>query len=43
MIAGVETLDGGLIALTRFVGEIGFDVEQLKEIVDTYRGELGRD
>lgn len=40
MIASVDTLDGGLVALTRFTGEIGFDVEQLKEIVDTYLGEL---
>jgi triosephosphate isomerase len=41
-IASVATLDGGLIALTKFTGEIGFDVEQLKEIIDTYLEELSR-
>lgn len=39
-IASVETLSGGLIALTKFTGQIGFDVEQLKEILDTYLAEL---
>jgi len=36
MIAGIETIAGGLIALTRFTGEIGFDVPGLKGIVDKY-------
>jgi triosephosphate isomerase len=36
MIAGIETIDGGLVALTRFTGEIGFDVPGLKGIVDKY-------
>jgi triosephosphate isomerase len=40
MIASVEALNGGLVALTRFTGEIGFEVEQLKEIVDSYLGEF---
>jgi triosephosphate isomerase len=36
MIASIETIDGGLVALTRFTGEIGFDVPGLKGIVDKY-------
>jgi triosephosphate isomerase len=36
MIAGIETIDGGLVALTRFTGEIGFDVQGLKGIIDRY-------
>ena len=36
MIAGIETIGGGLVALTRFTGEIGFDVPGLKGIVDKY-------
>lgn len=36
MIAGIVTIDGGLVALTRFSGEIGFDVPGLKGIVDKY-------
>ncbi len=36
MIAGIETIDGGLVALTRFTGEIGFDVQGLKGIVEKY-------
>lgn len=35
-IASIETIDGGLVALTRFTGEIGFDVPGLKGIVDKY-------
>ena len=41
MIASIDTLDGGLVALTQFTGEIGFDVVQLKEIIDTYLAALG--
>lgn len=37
MIAGIETIDGGLVALTRFTGEIGFDVQGLKGIVEKYQ------
>ena len=40
MIASIDTLDGGLVALTRFSGDIGFDVMQLKEIVEVYLAEL---
>lgn len=36
MISGVETIDGGLVALTRFNGEIGFYVEDLKNIIEKY-------
>lgn len=36
MIAGIETIDGGLVALTRFTGQIGFDVAGLKGIVEEY-------
>lgn len=36
MLAGVPEIDGGLIALTRFTGEIGFYPEEYAEIVDLY-------
>ena len=36
MIASIETIGGGLVALTRFSGDIGFDVPGLKGIVDKY-------
>ncbi len=36
MIAGIESIDGGLVALTRFTGEIGFEVSGLKGIVEKY-------
>jgi triosephosphate isomerase len=36
MIAGISTIDGGLVALTRFSGEIGFYVEDLKKIIENY-------
>ncbi len=36
MIAGIDSIGGGLVALTRFTGEIGFDVKGLKGIVDKY-------
>jgi triosephosphate isomerase len=36
MIAGIKMIDGGLVALTRFTGEIGFDVAGLRGIVDKY-------
>ncbi|HBF39169.1 MAG TPA: triose-phosphate isomerase [Firmicutes bacterium] len=34
MIAGIQTIDGGLVALTRFSGEIGFSPADLKQIID---------
>ena len=37
-IAGIPSIDGGLVALTRFTGEIGFDPDGLKGIVDRYLG-----
>ena len=36
MLASVPVMDGGLIALTRFQGEIGFYPEEYLEIVRTY-------
>lgn len=36
MISTIETIGGGLVALTRFTGDIGFDVEGLKKIVAKY-------
>jgi triosephosphate isomerase (TIM) len=38
MIASIPTIDGGLIGLTRFTGEIGFDAPGLKGIVEKYLG-----
>ncbi len=36
MIASIATVDGGLVALTQFTGEIGFNVAQLNAIVAKY-------
>ena len=38
MLASIEEIDGGLIALTRFSGEIGFYPDEYLEIVDRYLG-----
>lgn len=38
MLASVPSMDGGLIALTRFQGEIGFYPEEYLEIIRTYLG-----
>ena len=38
MLAGIAEIDGGLIALTRFSGEIGFYPEEDLEIVRLYLG-----
>lgn len=38
MLASIEEIDGGLIALTRFSGEIGFYPDEYIEIIDTYLG-----
>jgi triosephosphate isomerase len=35
-IAGIKTIDGGLVALTKFTQPIGFDPESLKNIVTAY-------
>lgn len=35
-IAGIETLSGGLVALTRFSGEIGFYMDDFVRIVERY-------
>ncbi len=42
MLASVSSIDGGLIALTRFQGEIGFYPEEYLEIVDLYLGGEGK-
>lgn len=39
MLASIPECDGGLIALTRFSGEIGFYPEEYLEIIRTYMGE----
>lgn len=36
MLASIPEIDGGLIALTRFTGEIGFYPEEYIEIIDKY-------
>ncbi len=41
MIGGIDTLDGGLVALTRFTGDIAFEPEDLKIIVETYLSATG--
>jgi len=38
MIASIDTIAGGLVGLTRFEGDIGFDVPNLRRIVDQYLG-----
>lgn len=38
MLASVPEMDGGLIALTRFQGDIGFYPEEYLEIIKTYMG-----
>jgi triosephosphate isomerase len=39
MLASIPQVDGGLIALTRFVGEIGFYPEEYLRIIRLYLGE----
>ncbi len=36
MIASIDTIDGGLVALTNFTDPIGFNPEQLKVIIEEY-------
>lgn len=38
MLASIDEIDGGLIALTRFRGEIGFYPDEYLEIIRTYLG-----
>jgi len=38
MLASIPVIDGGLIALTRFQGEIGFYPEEYLEIIGAYLG-----
>lgn len=40
MLAGIDNLDGGLIALTRFGSDFGFYIEDFNKIVQTYQGGL---
>lgn len=37
-IASIDSIDGGLIALTRFSGDIGFYSEEFKEVIEAYIG-----
>ena len=37
MISNIETIDGGLVALTKFTDPIGFEVEGLKTIIEKYK------
>ena len=37
MIASIEELDGGLVALTRFGKDFGFYLNDFEEIVETYK------
>ena len=39
MLSSIPEIDGGLIALTRFQGEIGFYPDEYIEIIRTYLGE----
>lgn len=36
LIGSIESIDGGLVALTRFTGEIGFEPEGLAQIIKRY-------
>jgi triosephosphate isomerase len=36
MLSEIEEIDGGLIALTRFSGEIGFYPDEYLEIIKLY-------
>ena len=36
MLRGIETIDGGLIALTKFTGNIAFEPSGLKSIIEAY-------
>ena len=38
MLASIPEISGGLIALTRFSGEIGFYPEEYLDIIHTYLG-----
>ena len=38
MLASIPEIDGGLIALTRFQGQIGFYPDEYLEIIRTYLG-----
>lgn len=37
MISNIQTIDGGLVALTKFTDPIGFEVKGLKTIIEKYK------
>lgn len=40
LIGGITDIDGGLVALTRFTGEIGFEPSGLKRIIDHFSSQF---
>ena len=36
MLSKINSIDGGLVALTKFTDEIGFSVIELKRIIDKF-------
>jgi len=36
MISSIDSIDGGLVALTKFTGDIAFEPEELKSIIEKY-------
>ena len=42
MLASIPEIDGGLIALTRFSGEIGFYPDEYLEIIHIYMENSGQ-
>lgn len=40
MLASIQDIDGGLIALTRFQGEIGYNPDEYLEIIRLYMGRM---
>ena len=41
MLSSIDEIDGGLIALTRFSGEIGFYPDEYLRIIDLYMNGKG--
>jgi len=41
MLSQIDTINGGLVALTKFTEEIGFSVNELKKIIDKYLSKEG--
>ncbi len=40
MISSIDTIGGGLVALTKFTGDIGFSVKDLEKIIEKYMQNL---